>query len=143
MNIRAAPKEHFGWIEERTGLSLSANARAIEAVDGKGHIRGQVAFDGWTPTACQAHMAVDHPIVWRSLLVPALDYAFQQAGKIVLVGIIAAHNAASRRFARAVGFRDIARIKDGWEAGDDLVVYQLRKQDAARWLTQNHRRAAA
>lgn len=142
MMVRAARRTSFAWLEKRTGLSLSPNARAVEAVDKNGNVRGQVAFDGWTPTAVQAHMAADNPIVWRSLLVPALEYVFEQSEKTVLIGIIPSHNSASRRFARAVGFRDIARIKDGWGAGDDLVIYQLRKEDAARWLTSKQRKAA-
>ena len=139
MIVTAATPDEFGWIEERTGCILTRNARAIAARDSQG-IRGMVAYDAWTEAGAQAHMAVDAPIVWRSLLRPAFEYPFQQLGKNLLMGVIPAHNRKSVEMVKALGFREAHRIQGGWDAGDDLVLFELRR-DECRWI-QPQRRAA-
>lgn len=134
MNVRAASPARFHWIQERTGCVLSKFARAIEAVDELGRTRGMVAYDGWTPKACQAHMAVESPIVWRALVHPAFQYPFLEAGKDVLLGTIPSHNVRSIRLAKHFGFREAHRVKDGWEKGDDLVLFEMRR-DECRFLS--------
>lgn len=142
MRVQAAPPAHFPWLEERTGCVLTRNARAIEAVDDSGRVRGMVAFDAWTSNSVQAHMAVDAPVVWRALLPAAMDYAFRQAGKGLLLGIIPSHNARSVGFTRHVGFREAYRVPDGWALGDDLVVMELRREEC-RWLRKEARHGQA
>ncbi|NBD11831.1 hypothetical protein [Corallococcus silvisoli] len=132
-SVRAAPPEHFVWLEGRTGCVLTRGARAIEAVDAAGSIRGMVAYDNWTESAVSAHMAVESASVWRTLLRPAFEYPFVQAGKQLLLGFIIASNKQSMAFVQRVGFREAHRIQDGWAAGVDLVIWQMRRQDC-RWL---------
>jgi L-amino acid N-acyltransferase YncA len=131
--VRAAPPEAFGWLEGRTGCVLTRCARAVMAVDASGRIRGMVAYDSWTETAAFAHMAVDSPSVWRALLRPALEYAFVQLGRRLLLGTILASNARSMAFVEAVGFREVHRVRGGWAEGVDLVLWQLRRED---WETR-------
>ena len=129
MRVQAAPPEHFTWIVERTRCALSPGARGIEAVDDAGRIRGMVIYDGWTENACQAHMAVDSPIVWRHLLRPVFAYPFLEAGKGVLIGTIPSHNHKSVAMTRALGFREAHRVRDGWAPGDDMIVFEMRRED--------------
>lgn len=99
-----------------------------------------VAYDCWTESTVQAHMAVTTPIAWRSLRGPAFDYPFQQCGKLKVLGVIPAHNRKSLRMAESLGFREAYRIEDGWAEGDDLVLVEMRR-DECRWI-QPQRRAA-
>lgn len=135
MKVQAAPPAHFAWLEGRTGCTLTRNARAIEAVDRQGRVRGMVAYDGWTENSVQAHMAVDAPAVCRSLLRPAFSYPFEEAGKGLLLGFIPAHNARSVRLARHIGFHLAHRVLDGWAQGDDLLCFEMRRHEC-KWLTR-------
>lgn len=135
MRVQAGHGEAFAWIEERTGCVLTRNARAIEARDAAGRIRGVVAYDGWTENAVQAHMAVDAAVVWRSLLPAVFEYPFVEAGKGLLLGVIPEGNKRSWGMARRLGFREAYRVKDGWATGEDLIVHEMRR-DECRWLKE-------
>lgn len=132
MIVRAHLPGEIGWIEDRTGAVLTRDARAVVAEEGT-TILGMVAFDSWTMNAAMAHMAVVAPPVWLGLLRPAFRYVFEQAKKGVLLGAIPSHNARSLRFALGVGFSEAHRVKDGWAAGDDMVLIEMRREDC-RWL---------
>ena len=129
--------DHFHWIEARTGCVLSRNARVLVAWR-HGIILGMVAFDGWTPNAVEFHMALDSPLAWRRLHPLVLDYAFQHAARNVVIGVIPSHNKRSLKLARHL-CRDFIkrklgvageahRVADGWAPGDDLVIYEIRRQ---------------
>ena len=133
MRVTAGHAEAFGWIEARTGCVLTRNARAIQALDASGQIRGVIAYDCWTESGVQAHMAVDSPVVWRSLLRPAFTYPFLEAGRSLLIGIIAADNPRSLNMVRRLGFRETYRVVDGWSVGVDLIVHEMRRHEC-RWL---------
>jgi hypothetical protein len=140
VRARATTPEALAWLEARTGLFLSRAAEGVAAVDTRGLIRGVVAFEGWTKNACQAHMAADAPIAWRVLLRAAFEYVFEQAGKGVIFAAIPAHNIPSLRFAKHVGLVEVYRLRDGWDAGDDLVELELRKEHC-RWLSSQRKAA--
>ena len=133
LTVRAAPKEHLRWLEERTGLALGAHANGIEAVNRAGDIRGMVAYDNWAPNSVQVHMAADTPIAWRSLMGPVCFYPFVERGKGVVLGAIAADNERSLRAAQHMGFRPICRVKDGHDKGVDLLIIEMRKE-TCHWL---------
>lgn len=125
----AATPEALRWLEAQTGAVLTSGARGISAVDSAGRVRGVVAYDGWTPNAVQAHMAVDTPVAWRALLRPVFEYPFEQAGRRLMLGIIPADNTRSARMAESLGFRLAHRVPDGWSVGVDLLVYQMRREE--------------
>lgn len=95
-----------------------------------------VGFDGWTDNSCQAHMAVDYPAVWRSLLQPAFAYPFVENNRKLLVGTIAANNARSLALAKRMGFKETYRIRDAWADGVDLVLVEMRREEC-RFLGEN------
>ena len=133
MIAQAAPREHYGWLIERAGAPLTGAARAIEAVDAKGVIRGMVAYDFWTDNAVFAHVAVETPIAWRSLLPAIFDYPFNEAGKGVLVAMVSGDNLKSLRMCSHLGFRVAHRIKDGKAQGVDMVMFEMRR-DECRYI---------
>jgi hypothetical protein len=127
--VHAAPARHFPWLSDKTGCAITSDFSAIEALDEGLRIRGMVGYCNHTPNSAQLHMAVDSPIVWRSLLLPALAYPFVELDRSVCLGIIPANNLPSIRLARGVGFRPVHTVKDGWTQGTDLVVLELRRED--------------
>lgn len=133
--LQASAREDFDWILRRAHCVLTPYARALKAVDREGAIRGMVAFDNWTENAVQVHMAVDAPIVWRRLLPAAFRFAFEHAGKGLMVGITPASNARSLNFQWKTGFRPAYRIRDGWAAGEDMVISEMRREEC-RYLNR-------
>lgn len=129
MKVRAAMPEEFGWLVQRTSAGLTAGARGILTEDAAGRIRGMVVFDGWTENAAQAHIALDTPMAWRSLSGPVFEYVFEQCGKGVFLVCIPSHNARSIALTRRLGFREAHRVRDGWAPGDDLILFEMRRED--------------
>lgn len=135
LTVRAAPYSDFKWLAHRTGCAITTDFSAIQAVvlhpeDSTWYsIRGMVGYCNTTRNAVQLHMAVTSPIVWRTLLRPALEYPFLQSKKNICLGVIPEDNAKSIRFTKRAGFTEVHRVKDGWDMGVDLVVLELRKED--------------
>lgn len=140
-SVQAAPEPDFNWLAQKTGCALTSDFNAIEALDEAGHIRGMVGYCAWTKNSVQMHMATESPSVWRTLLRPALEYAFVEVGVGICLGVIPDGNARSLRFAKAVGFREVHRVKDGWAKGEDLVVLELRREDCPLFLSDERRAA--
>lgn len=134
MRVTGAQLEDFDWIRERAQCGLTPNAKAIKAVTDDGRIVGMVAYDNWTHNSVECHMAADSPIAWRKLLWPAFSYPFEQEGMGIILGIMPASNERSQGLVRRFGFNEAYRVKDGWAVGDDLVVFEMRKENC-RWLT--------
>ncbi len=121
------------WLIERTQAALTPHAKGIAAVD-RGRVRGMVVYDNWTHNSVQAHMAVDSPIVWRTLLPEVFRYPFQHRG--VLLGVIPEDNHRSNDMVMALGFRLRHAITDGWAEGVDLNIYEMRREEC-RWLARD------
>lgn len=146
MKVAAAAPAAWPWLVERTGCVLTSDFRAIQATDVNGKIRGMVGYCDWAPNSVRAHLAADSPIVWRSLLRPALEYPFTQAGVGMILAAVRGSNARSLRFCGAVGLGVTCRVKDGFKAGEDWVLLQLRKEDCrfllgseTHWAPQERR----
>lgn len=121
----------FEWLIERTQAALTWNASGIKALDSSGRTRGMVVYDNWTQNAVQAHMAVDSPIVWRSLLPDVFRYPFEH--KEILLGVIPGDNLKSIAMVKALGFKEAWRLEDGWAQGVPLVFWRMTRQDCL-WL---------
>ena len=143
MIVRAAHPSHFGWLLSRIGLALSMGMRAIEAVSETGEILGMVGYDSWMPNSVAMHFALESPLAGRALCGPAFSYAFEEAGKGVVLGFIPAYRQRAVSIAKRLGFREVVRFRDGWEAGVDLVSLEMRReeweQSTARRLSNGRR----
>jgi RimJ/RimL family protein N-acetyltransferase len=128
--VRFAPAEHSWWLIERTTIAWSSGLRCIEALDPRsGDILGMLGFDTWTPRGAEIHFAVDVEGVMRPLLRAGLDYVFNQAGKKVLFGVTPANKTKVMELARGAGFKEVARYKNGWDEGVDLIIHEVSKED--------------
>src|SRR6185295_5280096 len=129
VRVEAAKKEELEWIVARTDCVLTPIAGAIKAVDTAGRIRGMVAYDWWTDNSVQVHMAVDTPIAWRDLIRWGFWYPFEQRGRDIIIGVVAASNEKSLRMSKHLGFVETYRIRDGHRRGVDLVLLEMRKEN--------------
>lgn len=136
LNVLAASFEECAYLVQKTGCTLTTDFNGIKATDAAGQIRGMVGYCDWSHNSVRMHMAVESPIVWRSLLRPALEYAFCQVKVGMILGVIRASNAKSLRFAGAVGLEEVFRLKNGARVGEDIVFMQLLKENC-RFLVGN------
>jgi RimJ/RimL family protein N-acetyltransferase len=136
IEVRLAPAEHYGWIAERARLAIGSEFRAFEALDG-GVIVGMVGYDGWTHNSCSMHVAIEKPIAIRRLLRPAFGLVFDPRPKGCGFGLVKGHVLSSNSRALALdlglGFRELGRVKDGWDVGVDEIMLVMRREDC-RWL---------
>jgi hypothetical protein len=131
--VQAAPREHFDWLRARSGCKLGPAARVIEALDSSGRIRGMVGYDCWAPNSVQMHLALDAPIAARSLLRPAFEYPFVEAGRGIVFAMVASNAPRVSCLVESLGFARTHCFRDGYAVGVDIVFYEMRRE-SCRWL---------
>lgn len=116
------------------GAAPTAEARSVVALSG-GRLAGGVVYDRWTESAVEMHMALPSPIAVRALLRPAFAFPFLQAQKRVLMAWVRASNKPSVRLVTHVGFRWCGSLSDGATVGEDMLLFQMRREDC-RWIAE-------
>ena len=95
---------------------------AYEWDGAKNIIMGMVGLDSWTPTSVMAHWFIKHP---RCIL-PLWDEVTKYLplhGKRKVIGSTPGNNVrALRTMFNKLGWKEIARVKDGWDDGVDIVI---------------------
>ena len=137
IHVQASPPEHHDWIASRAGLSLHAGFMALEAMDDAGRIVGMVGFDGWTPSSVALHVALDTPSALRHLIYPVFGLVFdpepEGCGKRRINLTVLSTNTRSLALVKHLGFKETHRVKDGWDLGVDIVVFEMRREHC-RWI---------
>jgi hypothetical protein len=141
MIVRGAKGEAWAWLHNRADIVPSPEFKAIEAVDDHGRIHGMVGFDGWTENSVVLTIALDNASCLRSLLFPIFDYAFNQAGRGIALAMVRGGNKRSLRLCKHVGMEEVHRVRDGISIGEDIVIFEMRREHC-RWLTTEHRKVA-
>lgn len=90
-----------------------------------------VIYDGWTPRAVQLHIFSYGPkfLLRRDFITAIFHYPFNEASKSILYTITPESADGSMALSRALGFREISRIKDGWDTGVDMVIKEMRREE--------------
>lgn len=140
MIVRAAPHQRYGWLAARTGCVVTSDFRAIEAVTPDGEVVGMVGYSNWTPNSAQMHVAMDEPWVGRALIGPMFEYPFGECARGVLYALVNEQNTHALETVARLGFREVYRLRDGFEAGVALVALEMRKEDC-RWLRAGRKAA--
>ena len=141
MIVQAAPEYHFYWLVERTSCAVSNRFHAIEAVNKNGTVLGMIGYDLWTKNSVQMHIALDSPVALKALIRPASEYPFLQAGRDIVHATIPENNLKSRALVMKAGYREVYRVKDGWDKGVDMILYEMRKHEC-RWIRHELRLVA-
>ena len=129
MNAIGCYESEYGWIVERAGCDITPGFKAIKVVDEKGKIHGMLGFGSWTANAAMLHIALEHPLALRELLKWGSRYLFEQCGRGIALASVRANNENSLRLCRKVGFKEVYRVKDGISVGEDMVLFQMRRED--------------
>jgi RimJ/RimL family protein N-acetyltransferase len=122
--------------EHEVRLPPSGDFQAFGSVSAVNHeLLGVVAFNGFWGHVCSIHTAGEGNWISRTLIWRTFDYPFRQLDMRALMAPVAASNVRSYNFIKRMGFKEIHRITDGWDAGDDLIVLQMLR-DECPWLAK-------
>jgi len=121
--------EEYEWLVERSGCDITPGFKAIKVVDGKGKIHGMVGYGNWTANAVVLTIALDNPAALREVLKWGFRYPFEQCGRGIALAMVRGKNKRSLSLCNKVGFREVYRVKDGIEVGEDMVMFQMRRED--------------
>jgi RimJ/RimL family protein N-acetyltransferase len=119
----------FQWLIERTGCDVTVGYKAIKIVDATGKIHGMVGYGNWTANSVVLTIALDNPAALRETLKWAFRYPFEQCGRGIALAMVRGKNKRSLSLCNKVGFREVYRVKDGIEIGEDMVMFQMRRED--------------
>lgn len=118
-------------------IKLCEDTKGILAVNDEGKVVAAVVFDSWSNTSVQAHIWIENVFAIRhGLLREAARYAFEEAGCLVMIGVVPGNNAKALKFDKHIGFTEVARIKDGFDVGVDYHILEMRKEDCP-WLRED------
>jgi hypothetical protein len=122
-------REHGVQIKYSEDLRLLARLNADMA------ICGVVAYNGFVGKVCTMHVAGDETRRWidRQYLYLAFHYPFEVCKLNTIIAPVGAKNASALRLDRKLGFRDVYRIKNGWDENEDLILLEMKRIDC-RWL---------
>ena len=141
MNAIGCHEHEYGWLVERSGCDITPGFKAIKVVDDSGKIHGMVGYGNWTANAVVLTIALDNPAALREVLKWGFRYPFEQCGRGIALAMVRGKNKRSLSLCNKVGFREVYRVKDGIEAGEDMVMFQMRREDCP-WIPQAARKAA-
>lgn len=127
MILRMAPLAHFGWLCEQLGHPVASDMKALEALDSSGGIAAMAGYFNWRPNSVMMLFASARPLVWRALLPHAFLFPFQT--RDILRAEIPSHSGPMLAVARRFGFRERYRIVDGFTTGDDVIGFEMHKNE--------------
>lgn len=119
---------------EVVGYKPSIDIKGLKCeVDGE--LQGIVCYDRWTENAVQMHVWIPKPkcLSGRIFLHEIFRYPFEIANRGLAIAVTAAHNTASLKFQKFLGFEEKYRIQDGWAIGDDMIIAELKRSNCV-WL---------
>jgi len=135
--------EEWQWIWERAYPMAVKDTQGIVAYDDKGKIAGIVVMDSWTPSGCQTHFAIENPMcIRRGLFREVAVHIHVTCGRPYIFGLIPANNDKAHKFDLKMGFKEVARVPEGYDIGVDYIVVRLAKEEN-RWLPDEYKSEAA
>jgi hypothetical protein len=137
ITLRGMVPDRLPWLAQRARLSVGPGFEADEAVLYAGTPQertiGAIGFDGHTPNSVSMHIAMDSPIAFRALLRWAFYKAFVKWNKGVVTCLVLGSNHRSQALVDSVGFRKVFTGRDYWAPGEDMLVYEMRREECV-WL---------
>ena len=135
MRFVPADGKHVRWITDRIHLIPVADAKGIAAESDDGTILSVCMMDTWLENSVQVHIAIDNPICLKgyTYIREVFTYIFDTAKRGIAIGTVSSDNEKALRFDKKIGFREVARIRDGHRKGVDIVLLELRRE-YCKWI---------
>lgn len=131
MIIRAAKQDEIHEICEVIGFGYNKWSNGVLLEKEDGGIGAMAIYDRWTHTAVEMHAYSAGPqYVFRPEFCRAMfHYPFAEQNKMLAFAVTPCDNIASIALARFLGFREVFRIRDGWNLGTDMVIQEIRREN--------------
>jgi hypothetical protein len=135
MRFRAVEFYDMAWCKNRIGMVWTDDTAGIIVDNGPGTEPVGVGLaQSWTETGCTAHMAADTPMVWRfGLHREYFNWVFET--REYVIGQIESDNPKAISMDRKFGFKEVARIPEGFRKGSDMIIMMMRREDC-RYIDQ-------
>ncbi len=116
---------------------ISSGTRGIVAHAKDDSVMGMILFDNWTHNAVFGHIVVTNLMCLKhgGLVTEAMDFVFNTCALQYLMGAVPAHKTKAIEFEKKIGFKEVYRLKDGFEEDIDLIFMQMTR-DTAVFLPQ-------
>jgi len=101
----------------------------------KNTVMGAVGMDGWTPASVMLHWWIRQPRCLIPLAHEVQRYLHHHGKRKVFAMAAASNVRCVRMIFNRLGFTEVARLKDGWAEGIDIVISE-RPVDAELRLSQ-------
>lgn len=134
----------WDWVWKRAQPMACKDTQGIVAYDDEtGAISGIVVMDSWTKSGCQAHFAIDNAMcIRRGLFNEVARHIYVDCGLEYIFGLIPANNEKAHKFDLKMGFKEVARIPDGYDIGVDYIVVRMSRAEC-RWAPKELQEVAA
>lgn len=132
------------FIRDRAYVQPTPDTRYIAWVDPGGQsVKMVVAMNGFLGKTCQIHVAMrdDFSFTPRKMLEAVFNYAFNQAGRELLVGVVNSKNVPALKYDEHLGFSEAHRFPGVHDDGGDLVIMTMNR-DQCRYLKAKVKEAA-
>jgi len=137
MEYQPISAEGRALYESRSGYMTSVDFQGVEAIK-DGEIMGVIGFDHWTPSSAQGHVLIVDArcLSGGGILREAFGYAFGAAGRLIVFASTPSFHEDCLKFSDSIGFKEIYRVKDGWDIGVDMVIKEMRKTSCP-WIEES------
>ena len=135
----------WNWLTERAMQKRMSDSQGIVCYDDESNeIKAMCVLDTFTRDACNAHIAIDSPIVIRrGFLHQIVGHIFNTLDRSRFFAFVSGDNSKSLKFCTHFGMLEVARIPHGTRQGVDCVVLGMDRQQCAKWLNKEQKQEAA
>jgi hypothetical protein len=132
--------EEWAWIQIACKVIACEDSQGIVAYEDDTIVAACVA-DSFTVDACNVHFAIAKPLVIKhGFLHEIARHLFITCNRKRIFGLVPATNKKALRLDTHIGFREVARVPDGYAEGIDYVVLRM-DRDTSPWLGELRRAA--
>ena len=132
--------DDWDWVKKRAHPIACEDSGGLVAYDDRG-IQAVCVWDSFTVDACSVHVAIDNPMVIRAgFFMEIARHLFVTCGRERIFGLVPANNEKAIKLDLHMGFREVARVPEGYAKDIDYFVMRMDK-DTNRWLKKEKRAA--
>ena len=135
--------EEWAWVKRVVRAIICEDSQGIVAYDAEnGQIRGVCVADSFGIDSCNVHIGIERPFKQlKQFLAEISRHLFCVCGRERIFGLVPGDNDRALRFDRKIGFKEVARVPNGYGTGIDYIILGMEKAECP-WLPQEVREAA-
>jgi len=122
---------HWTWYRQRVPTFWSDDMGGIVCIDDDtGKILAAVLYYNWTQNICEMAVAIDNPMVIRhKFFERAFGFPFEAYNRKSVLAHINSKNTKAINLVKKLGFTFLHSIEEGYGAGQDIMTFQLTRDN--------------